>query len=204
MHLKIEKTRRSKTLLCRRCNRQMAFYSRDRVGWFTRCPDCKEEILATPVRNADGDVLDGYHIEVGLSFRDWLAYQTNRDDPIGDLALEAQEDERFPTSGTLYTYMEYMAEQAGGYLQPKEKLALAQAWITWALEETYSWEEAVREVTANIPEGLAGPRKRNTEEERDDPDPYPGKYEPMCFLESLYVPLPVEMCHKLHKKSSDC
>lgn len=60
------------------------------------------------------------------SFFEWLMEQTDRDDPIGDLARDAKSDMRFPVSATHFgRVLGHLAAMGAG--QPA-KQALQEAW----------------------------------------------------------------------------
>jgi T5orf172 domain len=46
--------------------------------------------------------------EKPLPFRAWLQAQTERKDPIGDLALDVAKDPKFPVTGALVNYLQYV------------------------------------------------------------------------------------------------
>lgn len=60
-----------------------------------------------------------------MSFTQWLLSQADRDDPIGDLANDAQRDPRAPVNGSAKTWRGYLARHPGACWQ--SRLALEDA-----------------------------------------------------------------------------
>lgn len=57
-----------------------------------------------------------------MNFYDWLMNQVDRDDPIGDLANDAQRDPKAPTSGSVATWRGYLTRHPGACWKAREAL----------------------------------------------------------------------------------
>ena len=91
--------------------------------------DDREPLSVTVARHLVGDWVEQLrqvNTEKPLPFRAWLHTQTGRDDPTGDFACDATKDSRFPATGSLAAYLEYIVERAGGHAITR---ALVDAWI---------------------------------------------------------------------------
>lgn len=57
-----------------------------------------------------------------MSFYDWLMNQTERDDPIGDLANDAQGDQTAPKDATVEQWRAYLVHHPGACWQARQAL----------------------------------------------------------------------------------
>lgn len=78
--------------------------------------DGEEPLHVTVARHLLWDVsqaLRDCRTDQPLPLSSWLSINTNRDDAIGDLAMDALHDEDFPLSGSLIDYLSYGMEVSG-------------------------------------------------------------------------------------------
>ena len=65
-----------------------------------------------------------------MTFREWLRQQEHRDDPVGDLARDADRDKHFPRRNAKFrTLVRHLEEQ---WAIPPAVEALHRAWEEWA------------------------------------------------------------------------
>lgn len=57
-----------------------------------------------------------------MSFSDWLMTQTDRDDPVGDLANDAERDPTAPLGGSVETWRGYLMRRPGVCWQARAAL----------------------------------------------------------------------------------
>ena len=57
-----------------------------------------------------------------MKFYDWLMNQTERDDPIGDLANDAQNDKSAPVRGSVNRWRSYLAHHPTAGWKAREAL----------------------------------------------------------------------------------
>ena len=142
--------------MCRDCDQDLVVYTRyPQKSIHGRCPKCEGDVLLV---DSSGEKRS---ITVGLSFKEWLPFQKHRFGAAGALAASKHlEGCETPTSFkeclgkvTSSIKSDPDPDPDPNYLEGS-RMGVAESWLEWALSETHSWKEAVREILVHYPEIL--------------------------------------------------